>query len=224
MSTPRPIPHPALTVVLPPRLMGSVGWYGAMAACGRMVVDTAMPYDKRQKSVHRFDIVDTRGRLSLTVPLAKPSVPFRRATWSHCAVSPHDEWWTRLRITLESAYGRTPFFEFLIDRFLPLLRHPAKWDRWPSAIDLCRASDEAVRTVLGPGYTVEWGDAAALLADTPADNIVDLRRHDFSLPAPPPYYQVRAASLGFTGNLSILDLIFNLGPEAALYLQQISTL
>ncbi|MDE6145308.1 MAG: WbqC family protein, partial [Muribaculaceae bacterium] len=33
---------------------------------------------------------------------------------------------------------------------------------------------------------------------------------------PEPYWQVRADRLGFIPNLSILDLIFNLGPETAL--------
>ncbi|MDE6643883.1 MAG: WbqC family protein, partial [Muribaculaceae bacterium] len=37
-----------------------------------------------------------------------------------------------------------------------------------------------------------------------------------------PYYQVRADRLGFIPNLSILDLIFNLGPEAPLLLKKIT--
>jgi hypothetical protein len=39
--------------------------------------------------------------------------------------------------------------------------------------------------------------------------------------APLPYWQVRGAVQGFTPNLSVLDLIFNLGPEAPLYLQRL---
>ena len=35
----------------------------------------------------------------------------------------------------------------------------------------------------------------------------------------PPYYQVFRAKTGFLPDLSILDLLFNLGPEAACYLQ-----
>lgn len=38
-----------------------------------------------------------------------------------------------------------------------------------------------------------------------------------------PYWQVRMDSLGFQPNLSILDLIFNLGPEAAIYLWSIAS-
>ena len=35
-----------------------------------------------------------------------------------------------------------------------------------------------------------------------------------------PYWQVRADRLGFIGGLSVLDLIFNLGPEAALHIRR----
>lgn len=196
--------------------MAEAGWYVAMMQYGRAVVDTAMPFDKRRKDVHRCEIADTRGRMVLTVPLCKPSLPFREATWNDCAVSTHDEWWIRHRISLESAYGRTPFFEFIFDRFLPLFSNPADKPVPPSAISLDRLADEAVRSVLAPPTRVEWGDAALLIAAD--DDIVDLRRASFNLPSQTPYWQVREHQLGFIDNLSILDLIFSLGPEAGPYL------
>lgn len=210
------IAFPDTTAILPPRFLGPVGWYAAMARYGRAVVDTSTPFDKRQKSVHRCEIADTRGRMTLTVPLCKPSVPFRQATWRDCAVSTHDEWWIRACISLESAYGRTPFFEFLVDRFLPLFVSPADSDVAPSAIDLDIRADEAVRSVLNLPTTVEWGDPADLI--DPSDNVADLRRADFTMHGQRPYWQVRQERLGFLSNLSAADLVFNLGPEATLYL------
>ena len=38
----------------------------------------------------------------------------------------------------------------------------------------------------------------------------------------PPYWQVREDKLGFISGLSVLDLIFNLGPEAVVYLDRLS--
>ena len=37
---------------------------------------------------------------------------------------------------------------------------------------------------------------------------------------PQPYYQVFQERLGFLPNLSIIDLLFNMGPESLLVLQQ----
>ncbi|WP_289189345.1 WbqC family protein, partial [Xylanibacter rodentium] len=38
--------------------------------------------------------------------------------------------------------------------------------------------------------------------------------------SPQPYYQVFQERLGFLPNLSIIDLLFNMGPESLLVLQQ----
>jgi len=206
------------TVILPPRLFGSVGYYVAMANARRAIIDTGMRYDKRNKAVHRYDIADVRGPMQLTVPLARPHGCQGVPTWADAAVSTHDEWWIRHRITLESAYGRTPFFEFIIDRFDGIFRSPAAWPQWPAAIDIARYADEAVRTVLSLPHTeVLWQPAGCVM-----QHDLDLRRADFSIAPQHPYWQIRADRLGFLPNLSVLDLIFNLGPEASLYLTKIN--
>lgn len=205
------------TVLLPPRLFGPIGWYVALAGARRAVVDTAMRYDKRHKSVHRYDIADVRGAMQLTVPLGKPHGCAGSPTWADAAVSTHDTWWQRHRVTLESAYGRTPYFEFIINRFDSILCDPSSLPSWPAAIDLCRAADEAVRGVLCIPHTcVQWMPADA--AVSPADAVIDLRRADFVVDGQPPYRQVRQHTLGFIAGLSVLDLIFNLGPESAFYI------
>lgn len=205
------------TVLLPPRLFGPVGWYAAMAGGRSAVIDTAIRYDKRQKAVHRYDIADVRGPMQLTVPLGKPHCCPGTPTWADAAVSTHDEWWLRHRVTLESAYGRTPYFEFIIDRFDTIFRDPSTAPEWPTAIDIARAADEAVRSVLRLRHTtVAWQPADAI--DGGGGKVTDLRRADFALAGQPPYWQVRAHSLGFIANLSVLDLIFNLGPESSFYI------
>ena len=209
------VKFPDTTAILPPRYMGQVGYYAAMARYGHVVVDAALRYDKRQKDVHRCEIADTRGLLRLTVPLGKPHGCDHAPTWNDAAVSTHDEWWRQHLVALESAYGRTPYFESLIDKFDGVLRSPEAWDAWPTAVDLDRLADGVVRSILGFDNDVRWADAREV-ADIPA--AVDLRRADFTLPSQPSYRQIRADRLGFHPNLSILDLIFNLGPEAPLYL------
>lgn len=212
--------YPDTTLLLPPRFMGSVGYYAMMARYGRVVIDTDVRYDKRQKAVHRCDIVDVRGDVQLTVPLAKPSLEKgERPTWRHCRISTHDEWWRQMKVTLESAYGRTPYFEFLIDKFDCLFRSPEDWDEWPDAIVYDQVADGIVRGILAMDNIVDW--APASVAEN-AGNVVDMRRNDFIINNQPEYWQVRRERLGFRDNLSILDLVFNLGPEAAFYLKKIS--
>lgn len=94
---------------LPPRYFGNIAYYLAVAAHGGdTYMDGSILFDKRQKVVHRCEIADTRGRVQLTAPVAKPH-GISRATWDDVAVSPHGQWWHIHLTTLESAYGRTPF-------------------------------------------------------------------------------------------------------------------
>ena len=205
------VEFPSSTLVLPPRLCGSVAYYATMARYGHVVVDTSLRHDKRQKSVHRYDIADVRGPVQLTVPLGKPTAAQGKPTWHDCPVSTHDQWWQRHLTTLESAYGRTPYFEFLIHRLEPLYSSPAAWPQWPSAIDIAREADIQIRAILGFDNDVEWTAAPADIPTTDPDQ---------SAHAAEPYWQIRSDRLGFIPGLSILDLIFNLGPEAPLYLKK----
>lgn len=201
--------------VMPVRLFAPIGYYMALAQQQRVVVDTAMPFDKRAKAVHRYDIVDTQGRCQLTVPINRPhsGSPTDRPLWTDAAVSRHGQWWRLHRTALESAYGRTPFFEYLIDRFDTVLCDPADPAAAPNVVELARRADALIRPLLLLDTPVEWRPLT-----TQESAVTDLRRADFTITAPQPYWQVRQSKLGFQPNLSILDALFNLGPEAALLL------
>lgn len=194
-------------VFLPPRLFPNAGYYQAMVCADRIVVDAGTRYDKRSKAVHRYDIIDARGPLQLTVPLGKPHGTEGRATWRDALVSTHDEWWRRHRTALESAYGRTPYFEFLIDKFDNIFRSPQEWSSWPSAIDLIREANSVVTSILAIDAPIVYSNES-IHSHTPYS--------EFSQP----YWQVREHIFGFRAGLSILDLIFNLGPEAAMFLRR----
>lgn len=196
--------YPDAVADLPLRYYGNIGYYAAMAVCGHATLGTEALYDKRHKSVHRCVIADASGPLQLTVPVAKPH-GVTNARWTDVALSDHGAWWNVHRTSLESAYGRTPFFEFYIDRFLPFLTAEVM-DRYPTVADLDVAIDAVVRDILQMQTDVQPGDT------TPGDSIFT------ELYPIPPYYQVRAEQQGFLPGMSILDLIFNLGPEASIYI------
>lgn len=258
---------------MPPQYYGGIAYYAAMAAHGHAIITTNATYDKRQKSVHRCNIADTHGPVQLTVPIAKPH-GIARARRCDVALSDHGAWWHVHRVTLESAYGRAPFFEFYIDRFLPFLTREVM-DRYPTVTALDTALDATIRSILlietaveseegrgkreevrelrqetrGKRQEARENEQAAESSETtePSETsnnhgrgsqcsqnsqgsqpprlqgtVVDWREVVGQIEgAPLPYWQVRGAVQGFTPNLSVLDLIFNLGPEAPLYLQRL---
>lgn len=210
------VQFPDSAVVLAPRLLPDAAYYAALSRYGRAVVDTSLRHDRRCKAVHRYAVADVRGRLELTVPVGRPAHDGDRPTlWSDVPVSDHGQWWHVHRVTLESAYGRTPYFEFLIDKFDGIICPPGTPP--PSALELAARADAVVRSILGIDTPVEWRPAA------PGETFdADFRRNMPVAHELPPYFQVRQASLGFIAPLSILDLIFNLGPEAPLYLRSLT--
>lgn len=186
--------------IMPPVCFGPVEYYAVMASVPAVTVDTGLRFDKRFKSTHRFEIADTRGRLCLTVPVAKPY----GETWAGTAVSPHGEWWSVILTALESAYGRTPFFEFYIDRFSRLFSREAAG---MPVTEFCKAADSAVRGALGIDTDVIYAPAGEAPAPMP-----EVR--------PVSYWQIWADRFGFIPGLSVLDIIFNIGPESALILRK----
>lgn len=196
-----------------PAFFDSAWRWAAMLLCRNAVVEVGRRHDKRAKTVHRTTIADTRGQLSMTIPVAKPQGVEGHPRWSDIAISRHGQWWNVHRTTLESAYGRTPFFEFYIDSFAPFFSGDTP-ERFPSIVDMDLAADRLV--------------ARILLVDTPITTSVspgvEARQMEsiYAGQTGVDYYQVRSGKFGFIDGLSVLDLIFNMGPESAIVVRKMA--
>ena len=193
-------------MALPPAFCAPAARFAVIAAHGgRVAVDAGRRFDKRFKSTHRCTIADVRGPLMLTVPIDKPAC-YRTASWGDITVSSHGNWPPVMVTALESAYGRTPFFEFYIDRIAPLLLSaPGR-----RLVDLDHDLEALICRFLSIPYISDCGNGD--LVDAP------------EIPSPAleePYWQVRADKLGFIPGLSVLDVLFNLGPDGSAYLRSL---
>lgn len=200
------------TILLPPQLLGSVDYYAAVSASPCAIIDTSMRFDKRFKSAHRTTIVDANGRMMLTVPIVRPQSVFA-ALWSDIIVSPHNDWWNIFMTALRSAYGRTPFYEFYEDDFLAIINREVAGR---PLMMLVEELDTLVRRLAGITTVVGY----SVPDDMPA--AVDYRRRTIDFTRPVSYYQVRSDRHGFMAGLSIVDLLFNMGPETPLILREMT--
>lgn len=214
---------PDVTIELPLQYFGSIEHYALMSAFGHVVIDDTARFDKRFKSAHRCVIADTRGPLLLTVPIRKSTDTDRHSPllWSDIAISDHGQWWQDIDVSLASAYGRTPFYEFYIDRLRKFFDRQTP-DAFRSVADLDIACDAAIRAILGlatvPTYKSSISESDRLREPQNASERVYAKTLLPQLQTVE-YYQVRRDRLGFIPSLSILDLIFNLGPESPLLLR-----
>ena len=171
----------------------------------------------KQTYRNRCVIATANGTQTLTVPIERydgTKCPMR-----DIRISDHGNWRHLHWNALVSAYGETPFFEFYADDLRPFFekRHTFLFDLNLDIMHtMCQLLDVRPQVQLSEHYIV---------LPSEDDAVVDFReaiRPKHPLPDadfnPTPYYQVRAQRYGFLPNLSILDLLFNEGPEGIFYL------
>ena len=176
---------------------------------------------QKQTYRNRCLIATTQGILALTIPVDRPStVNYIK----DIRVSDHGNWRHLHWNALQSAYGESPFFDYYQDDIRPFFEQ-----RWDFLLDF----NEAIRAKMCElidiqpkvSLTDSWSDISHSSLHTLHSSIIDLRetirpKHpgaDLDFEAKP-YYQVYRQKHGFLPNLSILDLLFNMGPESIFYL------
>lgn len=210
-------PHTTTTVLLPSAYLAPVQYYCKLLAYDRIVVEQHDHYQK-QTYRNRCTIAAPGGPLALTVPIVKPDTP--KCPMRDIRISDHGNWRHLHWNALESAYNHTPFFEYYKDDFRPFYER-----RYEFLADFNEALCRLVCSLIDLHPRMERSthyEGAPAGADDFRELIHPKRGCQTADPAfrPVPYYQVFQERLGFLPNLSIVDLLFNMGPESLLVLQQ----
>ena len=196
--------------------LAPVEYYAHLMAAGEARVEVHDHYMK-QTYRNRCIIAGPNGRIDLTVPTVKPDT--LKCATKDIRISDHGNWRHMHLYALESAYGHTPYYEFYRDDFVPF--YERKWDY---LVDFNEALQEMICGLIGLEVKVSRTEEYL-----PEVEGLDLRevihpKRDYAcLDASfqvVPYYQVFQERLGFLPNLSVVDLLFNLGPESLILLKQ----
>ncbi len=117
--------------------------------------------------------------------------------------------------TIQTAYRTSPFFEFYEDDIAPIYKQPFELLmelNLQSIQMLCELIDLPLPKNFTSGYQEDYPDM------TDGRKLINAKtKKSFALE---PYVQVFGEKHGFIPNLSILDLLFNLGPNASEYLSK----
>ncbi|WP_298653217.1 WbqC family protein [uncultured Proteiniphilum sp.] len=199
------------TVLLSSLYLAPVEYYATLFHAGSALIEIHDNY-RKQSYRNRCVIAGANGPLSLSIPIEKPEKAESRM--KDICIAEHGDWRHLHWNAIISAYNSTPFFQYFEEDFRPFyekkFRYLHDFNEQLRRL-ICRCID--IETPVD--YTQEY--MKTLSPDT-----VDLRETiDPKKPSgyePPGYYQVFAGKLGFTPNLSIIDLLFNMGNEARIYL------
>lgn len=197
--------------ILSSAYFGPIQWYQKLNRYDECLIEL---YDNfiKQTYRNRCVIATTAGTQALTIPVEK--YDGLKCPMRDMRISDHGNWRHLHWNALMSAYGESPFFEFYADDIRPFFER-----RWNYLFDFNMDITQKMCELLDIQPHIKFTDAYC------TDEIDDFR--DVILPKHPlpdagfqprKYYQVYAEKHGFMPNLSILDLLFNEGNEAVLYL------
>ncbi len=179
-----------------------------------MVLIEAQETFPKQTYRNRMEIMTAAGKRTLTVPVLRNN----HSRTEEVGIDYKERWNIIHLRTITAAYSASPYYQYYKDELEAILtRHyDSLLELNATALDwLSKRLKTSVTTALTTDYQPS--------TDSPNDY-----RNTFSPKKPlkdsmfNPYYQVFSDRLPFISNLSTLDLLMNLGPEARDYLITIS--
>ena len=200
------------TAILQTTYFGPIQWYQKLHRFDHCMIEQHDSYQK-QTYRNRCLIATANGVQALTVPVEHND---DKTLVKDLRISDHNQWRRIHWNALQSAYSESPFFEYYADDIRPFFEK-----RYDFLIDfneairetVCKLIDIQPQTEYTSAYNSQWQESADYRDVIHAKH--PLPDNDFEAK---PYWQVFQHKHGFLANLSILDLLFCMGPESVFYL------
>jgi len=205
----------ALGLVFPALYNGPINYYARLVRQKEIVLEQYDSYSK-QSYRNRCMIMGPNGVIALSIPVIK-----WHGSKSHIkdVRIDYDSHWNRIHWkSLVASYASSPFFEYLADELSPIYERSFEY-----LIDLNHILLDFTLHQLGLEIHIKRSESFTRITtdQDPRHFIHPKKDQAVADPGfkPEAYHQVFSDRLGFRSNLSILDLIFNVGPGALGYLQ-----
>ncbi len=190
-----------------PAYLPSIRYMAWMAAQNEVAFVKTNNYQK-QTYRNRAEIYGPNGKLKLTIPILHKKNQKHQLD-SEVEIFQESSWQKNHWKSLESSYRSSPFFEFYEDDLYPFF-HQRQRRLMDLNISLIKKIFSLIDIEIVIKNTKEIYEFRELL---------DAKKN--SVYKTPIYNQVFNSKHGYINNLSILDLIFNLGPDSNFYLKKI---
>lgn len=198
-----------MTATLPCTYIGSTALYKAMAGASRVYVEVYDHYS-RQTCRNRTTILGANGLETLTVPVVKPK---EKTLVKDILINNDKQWQIEHLRAIQTAYNSSPFLEFYLDDLLPFYTKPQKY-----LAEFNMGLQQTICSLIGIETPQEFTSDYHHDAENDLRPLVNKHAEAPSGLSVGPYYQVFKEKFGFTPNVSIIDLLMNMGPESRLLL------
>jgi hypothetical protein len=194
--------------LLPTAYLAPVKYYAILLQAKNCSIEHHEHFIK-QSIRNRCEIYGANGELRLTIP--KERKGSSKTIISEIKISYKDDWQKLHWNAIKSAYNSSPFFEYYSNELEVFYQ-----EKESNLIIFNNKLQEVILDLLQ-----EENNSTPTVEYLHSGNFTDLRNYDFTLEDPEKYNQVFMEKHGFIPNLSILDLLFNLGPETSDYLHNL---
>lgn len=208
-----------MSIYLSSLYLAPVQYYSKLLLQDKIVIEQNENYMK-QTYRNRCTILSANGPMALSIPIE--SSGGKKTLVRDIRIAEHGNWRHLHWNALISAYNSTPYFEYYEDDFRVFYEK-----RYEYLFDLNEGLREMICSLLdietsniyySDQYISETGqqDKDYRYEISPKRDWKETDPHFVAVP----YYQIFEQKFGFTKNLSIVDLLFNMGNESLLILQQ----
>lgn len=197
------------SAILPVAYFGSIDYFSVALKYDAITFEAHESYQK-QSCRNRTQILSAQGPISLIIPVktSKTSKSIRFCTAEESPI------WKRTHLrSLQTAYQSAPFFDHYWPAISAFFEQTHK-----DLINCCVDSFDLCCQLMK--VDIKWKLSETYLHETPNDYRTTLGARGWPTPLKDQqaYEQVFSDRLPFAPNMSVLDLIFNLGPESKEYL------
>lgn len=209
------------SVLLSTAYLAPISYYACLMHAPQVFVEQHEHYHK-QTYRNRCRIVAANGVMDLSIPV----VTFNNQAIRKVEIDYSKPWQRQHWLSLEAAYRSTPFFEYYEDDLKPFyqqqdIKYLFDFNARLQQV-ICDLIDLHPQTILTQDFVAP--EAAGFCS---SDVCLDLREAIHpkrNLPQMLHYHshkytQVFEQQLGFVADMSIVDLLFNMGPESILLLR-----
>ncbi|OFX89385.1 MAG: hypothetical protein A2W99_13905 [Bacteroidetes bacterium GWF2_33_16] len=187
--------------------LAPIQYYTKLLKYKEVLIEVHENYPK-QSYRNRCNIYGANGLLSLSIPVKK----IQTKTKTKDIVIDYATNWQKLHWkSIESAYRASPYFEYYEDDFLPFYRN-----RYELLIDFNNDLQRMILDHIGFNSSIQFTDGyiiEELIFDDFRESIHPKKKNDDKDFRSMEYIQVFSDKYGFIPNLSIIDLLFNTGPD-----------
>lgn len=202
------------SVLLTTAYLAPVSYYTILTKAENILFENFDSYEK-QTYRNRCEIATANGVMALSIPVEKSGS--EKILTRDIRISKHNNWQNQHWRAIESAYNSSPFFEYYLDDFMPF--YTKDWTfLWDFNFEIQTKVLELLDCEIKIQHTTEY-------KKTVENSVIDLRngfnpKHSTTIVKTKPYYQVFAQRFGFQQDLSVIDLLFNMGNESQLVLKK----